>query len=312
MRDGSSTEEDEILLHTPSEKRPLSNLEMSISLQFDKSNEDNIAEVPQYAQTVFAYMRNEEYKYMISPMYMSVQPSISWKMRRMLIDWLVDLLEALSLNHESLYLAVKLTDTYLSRVVISKDDLQLVGATAMFIAAKYDERVPACSEDILYLCDDAYSSDELFASERKLLIAVDFKLNPPLSYRFLRRFAKCARVDMERLTLARYLLELSLLHESFLEYLDSKLAAACLWLSFKVRLPNLAWDRVVEHYSGYKETDIVLLAEKLNNVMEQAPRFKYQTSRKKYLTDIFFAVADSSPLSLKKIKAEKDRILSIL
>ena len=90
MRDGSSTEEDEILLHTPSEKRPLSNLEMSISLQFDKSNEDNIAEVPQYAQTVFAYMRNEEYKYMISPMYMSVQPSISWKMRRMLIDWLVD------------------------------------------------------------------------------------------------------------------------------------------------------------------------------------------------------------------------------
>ena len=36
-------------------------------------------------------------------------------------------------------------------------------------------------------------------------------------------------------------------------------------------------DRVVEHYSGYKETDIVLLAEKLNNVMEQAPRFKYQT-----------------------------------
>ncbi len=42
------------------------------------------------------------------------------------------------MNHETLYLAVKLVDLYLGRVLVKRDKLQLVGTTALYIAAKYD------------------------------------------------------------------------------------------------------------------------------------------------------------------------------
>jgi cyclin B len=69
---------------------------------------------------------------------MEKQPSISEWMRSLLVDWMVEVQESFELNHETLYLAVKLVDLYLMKVVVSKETLQLIGAAAMFIASKYD------------------------------------------------------------------------------------------------------------------------------------------------------------------------------
>lgn len=46
--------------------------------------------------------------------------------------------ESFELNHETMYLAVKIVDLYLSKVIIKRDVLQLIGSTAMFIACKFD------------------------------------------------------------------------------------------------------------------------------------------------------------------------------
>ena len=70
--------------------------------------------------------------------YMDRQTEISISMRSILVDWMVEVQESFELNHETLYLAVKLVDLYLSKVVISRDKLQLVGSTALFIACKFD------------------------------------------------------------------------------------------------------------------------------------------------------------------------------
>ena len=59
-------------------------------------------------------------------------------MRAILVDWLVEIQENFELNHETLYLAVKLTDLYLSRVEVDKELLQLLGSAAVFIASKFD------------------------------------------------------------------------------------------------------------------------------------------------------------------------------
>lgn len=59
-------------------------------------------------------------------------------MRSILMDWMVEVQENFELNHETLYLAVKLVDLYLMEVQINKDTLQLLGASAMFISAKFD------------------------------------------------------------------------------------------------------------------------------------------------------------------------------
>lgn len=50
----------------------------------------------------------------------------------------VSLQENFELNHETLYLAVKLVDHYLVEVVSMKDKLQLIGSTAVLIASKFE------------------------------------------------------------------------------------------------------------------------------------------------------------------------------
>ena len=57
-----------------------------------------------------------------------------------IVDWLVEVQESFELNHETLYTAVKILDIYMSKMVVNKEDLQLVGATACLIACEIDER----------------------------------------------------------------------------------------------------------------------------------------------------------------------------
>ena len=70
---------------------------------------------------------------------MSRLPDITQDMRTILVDWMVEVQENFELNHETLYLSVKIVDAYLDKITeIKRDKLQLVGVTAMFVACKYD------------------------------------------------------------------------------------------------------------------------------------------------------------------------------
>lgn len=56
------------------------------------------------------------------------------------------------------------------------------------------ERIPPMVEDFLYICDGAYSQRELIRMEMNVLKIVDFDLGIPLSYRFLRRYARVGKI----------------------------------------------------------------------------------------------------------------------
>ena len=45
-------------------------------------------------------------------------------------------------------------------------------------------------DDFLYLCDDAYTHEEMLKMERDILHALDYDINMPVAYRFLRRLAR--------------------------------------------------------------------------------------------------------------------------
>lgn len=52
----------------------------------------------------------------------------------------LSLQESFELNHETMYLGVKLVDIFLSKTIVKREQLQLVGVTALYVAAKYDVR----------------------------------------------------------------------------------------------------------------------------------------------------------------------------
>ena len=66
---------------------------------------------------------------------MTKQPDITFPMRAILVDWLVEVSEEYKLRTETIFLAVNYIDRFLSYMSVQRARLQLVGTACMFIAA---------------------------------------------------------------------------------------------------------------------------------------------------------------------------------
>lgn len=78
-------------------------------------------------------------------------------MRAILVDWIIEVHLKFKLLPETLFVTVNLIDRYLSLVSVKRNNLQLVGVTAMFIASKYEEIYAPEVRDFVYITDNAYS-----------------------------------------------------------------------------------------------------------------------------------------------------------
>jgi hypothetical protein len=103
--------------------------------------------------------------------------------------------------------------------------------------------MPPIIEDFIYVSDNAYDRNELIKMEIDILKTVKFDIGIPLSYTFLRRYSKCVKADMRFLTLARYILELSLQDYQFAPERDSLKACAALYLALKM---TVAYEKNVQ------------------------------------------------------------------
>jgi len=262
---------------------------------FDKETWTDPFQMSRYCMEIFEYYKSREPHFAITK-YLEHQPEVNKQMRAVLVDWLVEVQESFELNHETLYLGVKLIDFFLSRSQsIPRANLQLLASTAMLIAAKFDERCPPAIEDFVYICDDAYDSNQIIRTEITILKSIDFDLGIPISYTFLRRYARCAKLTMEVLTLSRYILEMSLMDYNLIEELDSRLAAAA--LSLAMQMSKLEpWNKTLEYYSEFKLEDLNDLLPKLNDVLKKAGKNGLRTMYTKYCHKIFFEVAKIPPL----------------
>ncbi|CAK1602696.1 unnamed protein product [Parnassius mnemosyne] len=277
-------------------------------VDFDKENWNDPFQVSHYAMDIFNYLRSRERLFPIDDYLQRMKGITSW-MRALLVDWMVEVQESFELNHETLYLAVKLVDLFFTRSTktqpekdhLTKEELQLLGASALFIASKFDERIPPLIDDFLYICDGAYTLGQMLKMEMNILRVIDFDLGIPLSYRFLRRYARCARVSMPTLTLARFVLEQCLLEYGLLGHSDSKMAAAALYIALRMKSLG-TWTPTLQYYTGYKLQDILPIVLEQNAALHKKPKSAISTVRNKYSHTIFFEVAkvpliDNSALS---------------
>ncbi|TEY54940.1 hypothetical protein BOTCAL_0235g00120 [Botryotinia calthae] len=206
--------------------------------------------VAEYGEEIFSYMRELENKLLPDPHYMDIQAEIQWSMRSVLMDWLVQVHQRFSLLPETLFLCVNYIDRFLSKKVVSLGKLQLVGATAIFVAAKYEEiNCPSIGE-IVYMVDGGYSSEEILKAERFMLSMLQFELGWPGPMRLLRRISKADDYDLETRTLAKYFLEVTIMDERFVGSPPSFVAAASHAVA-RFMLSKGDWSPAHVYYSGY-------------------------------------------------------------
>ena len=195
-----------------------------------------------YCEEMYTSHRIREASLAARPRYIKNQPDLNEKMRAILVDWLIEVHLKFKLVPEALHLTVNLVDRYLDiDEVVSRRKLQLVGMAAIFIAAKFEDQWPPELRDLVYICDRAYSKDEILDMETKMLTKLDYRINAPTPYTFLSRYLKAAHCDKRMICLANLVVDGALLSYDLLHYTPSQIAASAVLIARK----SLARDEVV-------------------------------------------------------------------
>lgn len=230
----------------------------------DENDEDtyDTTMVAEYSPEIFNYLHELENKFTPDPNYMDFQDDLKWEMRAVLIDWVVQVHARFNLFSETLYLTVNYIDRFLSKRRVSLSRFQLVGAVALFIAAKYEEINCPTVQEIAYMADNAYSIDEFLKAERFMIDVLEFDLGWPGPMSFLRRISKADDYDYETRTLAKYFLEITIMDSKFVASPPSWLAAGAHYIS-RILLGRGEWTELHVFYSGYTEKQLQPLADVL-------------------------------------------------
>jgi G2/mitotic-specific cyclin 1/2 len=200
----------------------------------DKEDLEDPLMVAEYVVDIFEYLKKLEVSTQPNADYMDHQEDLEWKMRGILVDWLIEVHTRFHLLPETLFLAVNIIDRFLSSKVVQLDRLQLVGVTAMFIASKYEEVLSPHVANFRHVADDGFTEAEILSAERYVLSALNYDLSYPNPMNFLRRISKADNYDIQTRTLGKYLMEISLLDHRFMHYLPSHIAAASMYLARKI------------------------------------------------------------------------------
>jgi len=226
-------------------------------------------------------LKREEALQTPSPTYMERQIHVNAKMRAILIDWLVDVHKKYKLRPETLFLAVQLIDRYLEVQATPQRQLQLVGVTALLIAAKFEEVYPPQVKDFVYVTDKAYSRDDILKMEVSILKSLQFKICRPTAMHFLERYQSVNGCTDAHRDLAQYLLELSLVDYKMLKYAPSHLAASCILLSNKL-LRRPSWTPAAVRHTRMTEPMLKDCAKEMCMLLEGAETNPLQAVRKKF------------------------------
>ncbi|RKO97505.1 hypothetical protein CXG81DRAFT_15584 [Caulochytrium protostelioides] len=192
-------------------------------------------------------------------------------MRATLVDWIVQVHDRFRLLPETLFLSVQLMDRFLGQHRVAIPKLQLVGITSLWVASKYEEiQVPTLAH-LDYMCDGTYPPSEFVKAESFLLMTLRYELGGPNPLLYLRRIARADVGDARRARhMAKYYLEVALMHLTMLQWRPSRIAAAAMWLAYRALSTAPATPSMLAStLSGYREVDLLPVAEALFDLVRQ-------------------------------------------
>ncbi|CAH2351221.1 G1/S-specific cyclin Ccn1p [[Candida] railenensis] len=117
----------------------------------------------------------------INPSMIDLQPEIQWFMRPFLLDFIVELHSSFKLQPQTLFRCFNIVDRYCAKRIVFKRHYQLVGCTALWIAAKYEDkksRVPTLRE-LALMCRNAYDEEMFVQMEKHILSTLEWSLGRP-------------------------------------------------------------------------------------------------------------------------------------
>ena len=154
-------------------------------------------------------------------------------MRPYLVDFLIEAHSAFGLLPGTLFLTINLLDRYCSRRVVYRKHYQLVGCSALLIAAKYGDkkdRVPTIKE-LKQMCCGLYDDDMFTQMEWHVLQTLDWIIGHPTIDSFLQLALENVAYDPDVEHMACYISEMAMFHKDFVSKHPSDMARSSLALA---------------------------------------------------------------------------------
>ncbi|KAJ7157973.1 g2/mitotic-specific cyclin cdc13 [Mycena crocata] len=225
----------------------------------DAEDWDDPLMVSEYVVDIQRYLKEAEMSTMPNPSYMASQTKLSWEMRALLNEWLIQVHTRFHLTQETLFLGINLIDRFLSTRMISPSKMQLVGMACMLIASKFEETISPAIANFIQVCEGAYTAADMLQAEQHILRALDWDLSYPSPVNYLRRISKADGYDPQTRTVAKYLAELVAVEYRLVAAPPSLLAAAAMWLA-RLALGEEVWTPTLAHYAMYAESTLLPVA----------------------------------------------------
>ncbi|PUZ59012.1 hypothetical protein GQ55_4G007600 [Panicum hallii var. hallii] len=261
----------------------------------DSCDAGNSLAVVEYVDEIYRFYRRTEGSSCVPTNYMSSQTDINEKMRGILIDWLIEVHYKLELLEETLFLTVNIIDRFLALENVVRKKLQLVGVTAMLLACKYEEVSVPVVEDLILICDRAYTRADILEMERRIVNTLKFNMSVPTPYCFMRRFLKAAQAEKKLELLSFFMIELSLVEYEMLKFCPSMLAASAIYTAQCTINGFKSWNKCCELHTKYSEEQLMDCSRMMVELHRRAGHGKLTGVHRKYSTFRYGCAAKSEP-----------------
>lgn len=274
-------------------------LDTSIATLDQSREEKEQDEIDIYKEDLFNYHRQAEEKYLPKPHYMHKQTDITYGMRSILVDWLVEVAEEYKLFRQTLFLSVNYIDRFLSTMAVNRGKLQLLGTACTFIASKFEEIEAPDLGEFVYITDDTYTRSQVLKMEQMILKVLSFNVAVPTTNTFLEHYLHEANLNHpHHKYLSMFLIELTLLDANpYLQFLPSIIAAAAFYLAAKTLDLKDPWPSAVENLSGYSVVDFLCCAKLLCETHKNAKTHPQQAIYQKYQQTKYHIASSLHPLA---------------
>ena len=283
------------------QKEPLNNsnsinLNSSDDIKIFKSKEKEVIYSfgEEYFDEVYLNLLLDEKKFYkkINSNYMTLQKSINDKMRAILVDWLIDVHFRFDMKKKTLFNCIYIIDAFLSKNLIDRKYLQLLGMAALLISCKETEIMYPSLNSFLALSDFSYSLQELTNMERFVMKILDFDILAPTAEEFYAINAEYFKFGEKQRFFGEYFLDASLIDYNLLKYNQSTIAVACGYIVMKFFNLNGVHSLLKNTGDNIKQIDVKNCARDLCFLVKNLSNSSKKKKKNKYMSDKYMNIAE--------------------
>lgn len=253
----------------------------------------------EYLDEIYFNLLQEESECNFKIDYLKYQSDLNDKMRIILMEWLYEVVLKFKLKLDTYFLTVCIIDQFLVKGIIKRNHYQLLAASALLIACKFEEIYFPEIKDLVYICDKAFSEDLIIQMESEILKYLNYKIFPIFPQRYLQIIALKLNLTNFDINFCLMMLELFTFDYKMINYPPSLIACTCVYIALKIKKINAEkCNHIIENFLNFNlinkfemEKQLKLCAQNICALLDNLDIKPFRMIKEKYSKKEFDKVA---------------------